>query len=174
MSAKSPHTFMGFDAAKKSATARTPTVISRKCIPEVHKHYPPSSTPPIVGEKGEISMLGFTGTALYEKASLYLSEDYTHNWITNVSPTTKDENKVIMILPSSELLSTWSNINEPASGEAWALISHSVLLLFWGMVQLSEGLVPSIPEVLQHMSDYHPLVVLHSHCFRENIFIKET
>ena len=95
---------MDFDTDSKYTAMHYPTVIARNFILKVDKHCTPSHAPPVVGEKGEVVMLDFTSTGVFEQTYLDLPEDCTRNWITHVSPVTKDEQGFIMILPLLELL----------------------------------------------------------------------
>ena len=133
----------------------------------------PLSPQPIVGEKGNIAMLSFTGTDLSEQTSLDLPEDWIRNWLTCVSPATKGEHGVISPLHLSKIIATCDNINELASGETWIWMSHSALLTFWGTSHPADGLMHNSTKLLQHMSNYCPLAVLCVRLIRDNIFIKE-
>ena len=77
----------------------------------------PLSTPPIVGEKDKIIMLGFTDTYPFEQKYLDLPEDCTCNWITYAFPETKGEKGDIMILPPSKSLPPYGNTGKPVSVE---------------------------------------------------------
>ena len=123
------HSFIGFNAGKKSNTMYTPTEITQNCIQNAKKLYP-LSAPPIFGEKGEIVMIGFTWAGLHKKAAINLPQDFTRNCITQVTPATKSEHKFIMPLPPSWLLVTCHSIDDPVSGEALKLTSYPELLPF--------------------------------------------
>ena len=96
---------------------RAIAVISRYFIPKEDTCSAPSHVLSIVGEKGDISMLGFTGASLFEKKILGLPEDYIRNWLSHVLPTTKDECGDIVQLPPSNLLISYDNSDEPVPGE---------------------------------------------------------
>ena len=89
-------------------------MIKESCIP---KDNDPSHPPTIVGEKHEISLLGFIKLGLNEQDDHDFPEDLLHDWSTHVSPKTSVDH--VGITPSLLVtpLAQNATTTEPTNGK---------------------------------------------------------
>ena len=93
-----------------------------------------SHRPIIVGEKHEISLLGFINLGINEQEACDFPEDLLRNWATHVYPPTVCDH-VDRTPPLLEtLLTQHATIIEPTTGNTWTLKGYPLLLHSWGAI----------------------------------------